>query len=187
MDRLIELIGSRHEVPQMSTRASLINSYAIGSPVGDIQIIIWSKNHRSDVQETVQCKLRRRNERSRREIHFSAIEALRKRHRRSWLTCFACGTVISSDEISILARNVKVAFGIKHHVKGMVDPWIHFSVAFYEDLGKIVLSIFIKRALELQDFAIFEICVDHIQVLIRPEYESAKLTKFGSPGKTFFV
>src|SRR5437867_7307786 len=173
MDRLIELIGSRNKIPQMSTRASLINSYAIGSPVGDIQIIIWSKNHRSDVQETVRCKLRRRNECSRREIHVFAIEALRKRHRCRWFTCFACGTVISCDEISILTRNVKIAFGIKRYIKGVIDPGIHLRVALYEDLGKIMLSFFIQRALELQDFAIFEICVDHIQILVRPEYEPA--------------
>ena len=95
--------------------------------------------------------------------------------------------MISRDKTRILARNVEIAFGIKRYVKRMVDPRVHLRVTLYEDLGKIVLSIFIKRALELQDFAIFEIRVDHIQVLIRPEYESAKLTKFRTLRKTLFV
>ena len=40
-------------------------------------------------------------------------------------------------------------FGIKRRVKGMIDPGIHLRVALYEDFGKIVLSIFIERPLEL--------------------------------------
>ena len=69
----------------------------------------------------------------------------------------------------------------------MVDPGIHLRVALYEDPGKIVLSIFIERALELQDFAVFEVSVDHIQILIRSEHKCAKLTKFGTRRKTLFV
>ena len=85
--------------------------------------------------------------------------------------------MISRDKIRILTRNVKIALGIKRYIKGMIDSGIHLRVALYEDLGKVVLSIFIERALELQDFAVFEIRVDHIQILIRTEYESAKLTE----------
>ena len=69
----------------------------------------------------------------------------------------------------------------------MIDPRVRLGVPLYEDLGKVVLLIFIERALELQDLAVFEIRVDHIQILIRSEYESAKLTKHDTLRKTFFV
>jgi len=95
--------------------------------------------------------------------------------------------VISRDEICILTRNVEIAFGIKRYVEGVIDSGIDLGVAFYEDFGKVVLSIFVERPIELQDLAIFEIRIDDIQILIRPEYESAELTKFDVLRKTLFV
>jgi hypothetical protein len=86
-----------------------------------------------------------------------------------------------------LTRNVEIAFGIKRYVEGVIDSGIDLGVAFYEDVGKIVLSIFVERPLELQDLAIFEIRIDDIQILIRPEYEPAELTKFDALRKTLFV
>ena len=70
MDRPIKLIALRTKVSQMATRASLVNSYAIGSAIRDKHLVIWRKNHCSDFQQTVRCKLRRWNESSRREIRF---------------------------------------------------------------------------------------------------------------------
>ena len=100
---------------------------------------------------------------------------------------FCWRPVISRDEICILTRNVEIAFGIKRYVEGVIDSGIDLGVAFYEDFGKVVLSIFVERPIELQDLAIFEIRIDDIQILIRPEYESAELTKFDVLRKTLFV
>ena len=187
MDRLIELIASRNKIPQMATRATFINPYTIGSPIRDIQIVIRCKNYCSDIQETVRHKLRRWNEGSRRKIPFLESETVGKRHRRPWCPCFAGRSVVSCDNARILTGNVEIALGIKRQVKGVIDSGIHLGVAFYEDVHKVVLSIFVERALELQDFAVFEIRVDDIQILIRPEYESAKLTKLDAFRKTLFV
>src|SRR5262249_31500166 len=115
------------------------------------------------------------------------MEAFGKRHRCPWFCVFATGTVISRDQTRVLTGNVEIAIGIKRYVKGMIDAGIHLSVALYEDCGKGVLPIFIERAFELQHLAVFEIRVDHIQVLIWPKHESAKLTKLNSLRKTLFV
>ena len=69
----------------------------------------------------------------------------------------------------------------------MVDARICLGVASYEDLGKVVLSILVERALELQDLAVFEIRIDDIQILIRAKYESTKLTKFDARRKTLLI
>jgi hypothetical protein len=69
----------------------------------------------------------------------------------------------------------------------MIDARIYLGLAFYEHLGKVVLSILVERAVELQDLAVFEIRIDDIQILIRTEYESAKLTKFDACRKTVLV
>jgi hypothetical protein len=69
----------------------------------------------------------------------------------------------------------------------MVDARICLSVASYEDLGKVVLSIGIERALELQDLAVFEIRIDDIQILIRTKYESTKLAKLDARRKTLLI
>ena len=68
----------------------------------------------------------------------------------------------------------------------MIDARI-FGVPLHEDLSKVVLSILIERAIELQDLAVFEIRIDDIQILIRAKYESAKLTKFYAGRKTLLV
>ena len=115
------------------------------------------------------------------------MQALRKRHRHSWLTFFAAGTVISRDETRVLTRNVEVALRIKCQVKWMIDAGIHLGMALYEDLSKVVLSILIERAVELQDLAVFEIRIDHIQILVRAKYESTKLTKFYARRKTLLI
>ena len=57
--------------------------------------------------------------------------------------------MISRDEIRILARNVKIAVGIERYVKGMIDPRIQIRMALDENTGKVVLPIFIERALKL--------------------------------------
>jgi hypothetical protein len=95
--------------------------------------------------------------------------------------------VISRYETGILTRNVEIALGIKRYVKGVIDSGIHLRVALYEDPCKVMLPIFIERALKLQDLAIFEIGVDHIEISVRSEYESPKLTKRDPRGKTLFV
>ena len=69
----------------------------------------------------------------------------------------------------------------------MIDAGIHLGVAFYENLSKVVLSILIERAVELQYLAVFEICIDDIQILIRAKYESTKLTKFDARRKTLLI
>ena len=69
----------------------------------------------------------------------------------------------------------------------MIDARIHLGVALYEDLSKVVLSILIECALELQDLAVFEIRIDDIQILIRAKYESTKLTKFDARRKTLLI
>src|SRR4029453_12501920 len=120
-------------------------------------------------------------------MRFFQMQALRKRHRRSWFTFFAPGTVISRDETRVLTRNVEVALKIKCQVKRMIDAGIHLGVALYEDLSKIVLSILIERAVELQDFAVFEIRIHDVQIPIRAKYESTKLTKFDASRKTLLV
>ena len=45
----------------------------------------------------------------------------------------------------------------------MIDRGINVLMAFYEDAGKVVLPLLIARALELQDLAVFEVRIDHIQ------------------------
>ena len=62
-----------------------------------------------------------------------------------------------------------------------------FGVPLHKHFEKIVLSAFIERALKFQDLAIFEIRVDHVQIMIRSEYESAKLAKLDAFRKTFLV
>ena len=69
----------------------------------------------------------------------------------------------------------------------MIDAGIHLGVPLYEDLSKVVLSILIERAVEFQDLAVFEIRIDDIQILIRSEYESTKLTKFDACRKTLLI
>ena len=69
----------------------------------------------------------------------------------------------------------------------MIDAGIYLGVALYEDLSKVVLSILIERAVELQDFAVFEIRIDDIQILIRAKYESTKLTKLDARRKTLLI
>jgi hypothetical protein len=86
-----------------------------------------------------------------------------------------------------LTRNVEIALGIKRNVKGVIDSGILVRVTLYEHSEKIVLPIFIERALKLQDFAIFEVGVDHIEILVWPEYKSPKLTKRNPRRKTVFV
>jgi hypothetical protein len=46
-------------------------------------------------------------------------------------------------------------------------------MALYEDSSKVMLPIFVKCALKLQNFAIFEIGVDYVQIPIRPEDETS--------------
>jgi len=65
--------------------------------------------------------------------------------------------------------------------------WIHLGVALYKDLSKVVLSILIELAVELQDLAVFEIRIDDIQILIRAKYESTKLTKLDARRKTLLI
>jgi hypothetical protein len=55
----------------------------------------------------------------------------------------------------------------------MVDSGVHVRVAFYKNFSKVVLPVFVRRALKLQDLAVFEIRVDHLQVPVWPEHESA--------------
>ena len=50
-----------------------------------------------------------------------------------------------------------------------------------------MLSILIKRGLELQDLAVFAIRIDDIQILIRAKYESTKLTKLDARRKTLLI
>jgi carbonic anhydrase len=50
MDRPIELIALLSKVSQIATRASLVDSYAIGSAIRDKHLVIWRKNHCSDFQ-----------------------------------------------------------------------------------------------------------------------------------------
>ena len=95
--------------------------------------------------------------------------------------------MIPRNEIRVLTGNVEIALGIKRYVKRVIDAGIHLGVALYEDFRKVVLSIRIERAFELQDLAVLKICVDHIQILIRPEHEPAKFTKFDVIWKTLFV
>src|SRR4026208_1272442 len=187
MDWPIKLIALRAKVSQMATRASFVDSYAIGSAIRDKHLVIWRKNHCSDFQQTVRCKLRRWNESSGRKICFFQVQALRKRHRCSWFTFLPPGTVISRDETRVLTRNVEVALRIKCQVKRMIDARIHLGVALYEDLSKVVLSSLIERAVELQDLAVFEIRIDDIQILIRAKYESTKLTKLDARRKTLLI
>src|SRR6476660_9348759 len=165
MDRPIELIALLTKVSQMATRASLVNSYAIGSPIRDKHLVIWRKNHCSDFQQAVRCKLRRWNKSSRREIRFFQMQALRKRHWRSWFACSAPRTVISRDETRVLTRNIEVALRIECQVKRMIDAGIHLGVTLYEDLSKVVLSILIERAVKLLNLAVFKIRIDDIQIL----------------------
>src|SRR4029077_11660166 len=186
MDRPIELIALLTKVSQMATRARLVNSYAIGSAIRDEHFVIWRKNHCSDFQQTVRCKLRRWNKSSWRKMRFFQMQALRKRHRRSWFTFFAPGTVISRDETRVLTRNVEVALRIECQVKRMIDAGI-FGVPLHEDVGKVELYILIERAVELQDLAVFEIRIDDIQILIRAKYESTKLTQFDACRKTLLI
>ena len=60
----------------------------------------------------------------------------------------------------------------------MIDPRVSVRVALYKNTGKVVLPIFVECAGKLQNLAIFDICVDHVQILVRPKRESAKFTKF---------
>ena len=53
MDWPIELIALLTKVSQMATRASLVNSHAIGSAIRDKHLVIWRKNHCSHFQQTV--------------------------------------------------------------------------------------------------------------------------------------
>src|SRR5437762_13810911 len=102
MDQLIELVASGNKIPQMPTGPTIINSYAIGSPIRDIQIIIRCKNRSSNVQKTVRHKLCRWNEGSRRKIHFFGVEVVGKWHRRPWFPFATIRTMISGDETRIL-------------------------------------------------------------------------------------
>ena len=43
MDRPVELVPSGNKVSQVAACASLINSNAIGSPIGDIQMLFGAK------------------------------------------------------------------------------------------------------------------------------------------------
>ena len=149
MDRPIELIGLLTKVSQMPTCPSFVNSYAIGSTIRDKHLVIWRKNHCSNFQQTVRCKLRRWNKSSWREIRFFQMQALRKRHRRPWFAFFAPGPVVSRNETRVLTRNVEVALRIKCQVKRMIDARIYLSVSLYEDLSEVVLSILIEGAVEL--------------------------------------
>src|SRR3954469_24013710 len=157
MDRPINLIAMLTEVSQMAARASPVDLSAFGTPIRDKHLVIWRKNHCSNFQQAVRCKLRRWNKSSRREIRFFEMQALRKRHWRSWFTCSARGTVISRNETRVLTRNVEVALTIKCQIKRMIDAGIYLSVALCEDPGEVVSSILIKRAVEFQDLAVFEI------------------------------
>ena len=169
MDWLIELIASGNNISQMATRTTLIDPHTIASPIRDIQVIGRCKNYCSDFQQPIPHKFRRWNERSGRKIPFFGIEAFGKRHRHTWRPSFAAGSMVSCDKTRILTRNVEIAIRIKCQVKRVIDSGVPVSVSFYEGLDKIVLAIFIDRAPELQDFAVFEIRVDHIEILIRSE------------------
>ncbi len=68
----------------------------------------------------------------------------------------------------------------------MIDAGI-FGVSFHEHFAKVVLSILVERAVELQDLAVFEIRIDDIQILVRAKYESTKLTKFDARRKTLLI
>src|SRR5262245_59020010 len=115
------------------------------------------------------------------------MQALRKRHRCSWFAFRAPGPVISRDEAGVLTGNVEVTLRLKRQVKRMIDAGIHLSVPHHEYLSEVVLSVLIKRAVELQDLAVFEIRIDDVQILIRAKYESTKLTKFDARGKTLLI
>src|SRR5215208_4858713 len=129
MDRPITLTALRTKVSQMATGARFVNSYAIGGAIRDKHVVVWRKNHCSHFQQTVRCKLRRWNESPGRKIRFFQMQALRKRHWRSWYTFLAAGSVISRDETCVLTRNVEVALRIKCQVKWMIDAGIHLGVA----------------------------------------------------------
>jgi hypothetical protein len=68
----------------------------------------------------------------------------------------------------------------------MIDAGI-FGVPLHEHFAKVVLSILVERAVELQDLAVFKIRIDHIQIVIRAKYESAKLTKFDARRKALLI
>jgi hypothetical protein len=55
----------------------------------------------------------------------------------------------------------------------MIDSRVHVRVALHENLSKVVLPILVRRALKLQDLAVFEICVDYVKVSVWPEHESS--------------
>ena len=53
----------------------------------------------------------------------------------------------------------------------MIDPGIQVCVALHENTEKVVLPIFVRHAFKLQDFAVFEIRVDDVEVPVRSEHE----------------
>ena len=55
----------------------------------------------------------------------------------------------------------------------MVDPGIQVRMALHENTEKVVLPIFVKCASKFQNFAVFEIRVDDVEVPVRPEHESS--------------
>ena len=69
----------------------------------------------------------------------------------------------------------------------MIDPRVQVRVALYKNTSKVVLPIFVESAVKLQNLAIFEICVDHVQILVWPKRESPKFTKSDIFGNALFV
>jgi hypothetical protein len=69
----------------------------------------------------------------------------------------------------------------------MIDPRVQVRVALYKNTGKVVPPIFVEGAVKLQNLAIFEIRVDHVQILIWPKRESAKFTKSDTLRNALFV
>jgi hypothetical protein len=95
--------------------------------------------------------------------------------------------VISRNQTSILTGYVEIAFRIEHRVKRVTESRIRRSISLCKDIDKIVLAVLIECAFELEHFTVFVVGVDHIEISVGSEDESAKFTQGNACGETLRV
>jgi len=93
-----------------------------------------------------------------------------------------------SNSLGKIARYLGISTVGEHRAFADVRITNEIFEYFLMDLERRGMKVeSLRDALKLQDLAIFEIRVDHIQILVWPKYESSKLTKRDFRSDTLFV
>ena len=73
---------------------------------------------------------------------------------------------------------MKITCGTERKIKRMQQLWISLVVVSDEDVQEIVLPIWIGRSSESKDLARLAVGINDVEMLVRPETESAQLAQF---------